>query len=157
MTVETATSWVQYLTNPFALAGYVLFIIATLATVVQAVNGRQLSGTATERLLTRLIYAGFGLGLVAIILGFFNPLLQLKSVPPPPVVTTQEMSGIKHSTVAQGGCEAAANGAGEATIEKSDKALSNPPAPHNQKMTDVEGSVTAQGGCDAAAQGKPQP
>lgn len=155
MTVETATSWVQYLTNPFALAGYVLFIIATLATVVQAMNGRQLSGTATERLLTRLIYAGFGLGLVAIILGFFNPLLKPTPVAPP-VVTTQEMSGIKHSTVAQGGCEAAASGAGEATIDKSGKAISNPP-PQNQKMTNIENSVTAQGGCDTAAQGKPQP
>lgn len=153
MAVETAVSWAAYLTNPFALAGYVLFIIATLATVVQAMNSRQLSGTATERLLTRLIYAGFGLGLVAIVLGFFNPLLQPTPITPP-VIPTQEMSEIKNATVAQGGCEASANGAGGAKIERSGNALTHTPPPKNQKMTNVENSVAAQGGCDAVTQGK---
>ena len=157
MPADTAVTWGQYLTNPFALTGFVLFTIATLAGIVQALNSRTLTGTQTERLLTRLIYGGIGLGVLAIAFGFMQPLLQPKPIipPAPPVVLEQEMSGIKNSTAVQAGCEGIASKDGSAKVEKTGKP--DTAALRNQRMHEVEGSVALQAGCNAAAQGQPSP
>jgi len=149
MNPETITPWIEHLNNPFVLAGFAIFILASLAGVIQALNKGKLSGAASERLLSKLIFGGIALGVLAIGFGFLSPLLQ-PAPPPPP--KTQSISNIKDSTVSQGGCEAVASNDGQASIQG--QSASAGAGNTNQKIDGVENSTIAQGGCNAASEGE---
>ena len=157
MAADTAVTWGQYLTNPFALTGFALFLMAGLATVIQKLSSKTITNAARERLFKLVILSDLTLGGLAIAFGFLQPLLQPKPIipPAPPVVLEQEMSGIKNSTAVQAGCEGIASKEGSAKVEKTGKP--DTAVLRNQRMHEVEGSVALQAGCNAAAQGQASP
>lgn len=157
MAADTAFTWGQYLTNPFALTGFALFVMAGLATVIQKLSHKTITNAARERLFKWVILSDLILGVLAIAFGFMQPLLQPKPlIPPVPlVVLEQEMSGIKHSTAVQAGCEGVASKDAGAKLEKTGKP--DNATLRNQRMRDVEDSVALQAGCNGAAQGQSSP
>lgn len=137
---EVMTSWIEHLDNPFVLAGFVLFVVAGLGWIFKPSKTGSLSGDSIERISTKLIYTCLILGVLSIGLGFAKDFVR---------PTKQVISGVKNSSVAQGGCQAIASQQGQAQIQGGNS--TEPQERSDQEIRDVEGGAVAQGNCDAAA------
>lgn len=147
MNLEALAASIPQLSNFYTLAGFILVVVAGLSWLFKGMSFAQLSGAATERLLSKLIVGCLGLGLLSLVFGFVTD-LQRQAQPP---VSAQVIEGVNNSTIAQSGCEAAASADGQAKRSGQSSGQQNV---SSQTIRNVEGSTIAQGGCDAVAAGQ---
>lgn len=139
MSFEAAGQWAEHLTKPYALAGFAVLVVASLAWVLTKLPSARLKSAETHSLLRLVIIGSFMLGVLAIALSFALPLTQ------PPA---QQISNIKGSTIAVGGKQAAIINQKQTADMHSGKQDCEQAS---QTINGVENSQVAVGGCEASA------
>lgn len=138
MNFEAAGGWAQHLTNPFALAGFVILAFSGIALILGKLPSARLKSAETQGLFRLVIVGGLVLGALAIVLSFTAPLMQPK---------TQQVSNIKGSDVAVGGNQAAVIEKGQAVnMHKGEKDCQNT----SQTVNGVENSRLTVAGCEGS-------
>ncbi len=138
MNPESAAGWAEYLTNPYALAGFIVFAIVGIAAVFKIIPSSKLKSAETHSLLRLLIVGGLLLGGLAIALAFSQNLLKPR---------TQEVRNINGADVAVGGSQATVITSKQSTTMKNNQEKCGQV---NQVVDGVTDSRIAVAGCEAS-------
>ena len=138
--MDNTAAWIEHLKHPLVLAGFGLFIIALLLKPIFSNSHNQLSGRATERLMSKAINLIFVLALLVIIAGFVLSLKPDSVVKIPKSVqktVEQNVSGSGSNTINAGGSVMINNGGVLSSKEKQNKSDANktPDMPSSVKQT----------------------
>ncbi len=142
MNPESAASWAEHLTNPYALAGFIVFAIIGIVAVFKIVPSSKLKSAETHSLLRLLIVGGLLLGGLAIVLAFSQNLLKPR---------TQEVRNINGSDVAVGGNQAVVITSKQSTTMKNNQEKCGQV---NQVVDGVTDSRVAVASCEASTTAK---
>jgi hypothetical protein len=142
MNPESAAGWAEHLTNPYALAGFIILVVISIGLLFKTLPSAKLKSNETYKLLRLLIVGGMVLGGIAIALAFFQDFLKPK---------TQEVRNISGSDVAVGGNQSAVI-TGKQTVDM--QTNQEKCGTGNQLIDGVQDSRVAVAGCEASATAK---
>lgn len=142
MNPEAASSWAEHLTNPYAMAGFVILVVISIGLLFKTLPSAKLKSNETFKLMRLLIVGGVALGGLAIVLAFSQDLLKPK---------TQEVRNISGSDVVVGGNQAAVI-SGKQSVDMQTNQEKCGTA--NQVVDGVQDSRVAVAGCESSVTAK---
>lgn len=143
--MDNVTEWIEHLKHPLVLAGFGLFILALLVKPLFSSGPSNITGAATERLMSKTINYLFILALLLIVVGFVLSLKPNESVPLEKTAATtvieQHTAGGKSPAII--GNDVNINDGGTLSSQKKTKA--KPASPPQKQSPSVNIKQTTQG------------
>jgi hypothetical protein len=102
MGISNLTEWAKYLNNPMVLVGFVMMLFASILITLMKNNIFRLSTLASERILQRVIYCAFALGLVIVVFSFVYALIKTDTTLSEETMIVQETKGKQSPNIITG-------------------------------------------------------